>query len=296
MNPETKIEQHQTYLDVKGHVSASGMKEALRSPKHYMAFQDAPHEEKPAFVIGTAVHMKIMEPEKFGDEYCYIRSSELPFPDKDFRNKDNKDFRATFLMGNEGKVVLSENQWIEVDVMTKNAMDNKMVQGLFEKDFTVEQSHYFDVGTLNGVEYNMKGKMRTDYLHDELPIFVDIKTTVDASPKGFLRMYNNFKYQLQMAWYFDMLNKHFKEVEEAYILAVENKYPYMAQIYRISEDDLQYGRYMYTCALDRIKRAEEGGYYPGYEVYAGFEDDGSITNNGVLELKTPGPWVQEYVV
>lgn len=283
-------DSHEEYLSVKGRVSASGLKEALKSPRHYLAFQSAPSYESKAMRIGTAVHKSIMENEDFHKEYTYLATEELPNPDKDFRNAENRDFKTAFMGVNKGKTILSEEEWDTVDIMTKNAMSIPMVKKLFTSDFLVEQSYYFDIEELNGVGYNLKGKIRPDYIHNSQPIFLDIKTTTDASPREFLRSYNKFKYQLQMAFYYDMMNKYFDmNIEDCYILAIENKYPYMAQIYRVSDSDIEYGRALYRLGLDRIKHAEESGMYCGYEINAGIED-GEVNNLGVLELETPPLW------
>ena len=64
-----------------------------------------------------------------------------------------------------------------------------------------ELSYFWDdLGTI-------KGKCRPDWISDDGSIVVDVKTTTDASPRGFQKSISTWGYHLQLGWYLRGLRK-----------------------------------------------------------------------------------------
>jgi exodeoxyribonuclease VIII len=74
----------------------------------------------------------------------------------------------------------------------------------------------------------------------------DIKTTRDASPLGFQKSVGSFRYDVQAAWYLDILN-----LDHFVFVVVENKPPFMSAIYRIDDASVEIGRSDYKKDLEK---------------------------------------------
>jgi hypothetical protein len=233
--------------------------------------------------FGTAVHAKLLEPDLFEDEYSCLLKDMLPNPDMDMRNGENKDFKKKFLEESIGKIVLTEDEWKKVDVMCDGARKLPLVKKLLKKGtYEPENSYYFKVD-----DTNWKGKIRVDYEHNTLPLFLDVKTSKNTSVNGFRKEHGNYDYALQIAYYYNNLKK-FREVDRdsVYILAIGNTAPFSSAVFHIPEEELQYGEMLLGVSINRLKIAEDLGYFPGVEIANYDATTGKIEDEGVIDLTT----------
>ena len=280
---EKRIEHFDIYKQTKGFLNASSLKELLKSPAHFHYHLNNPKEETDSMKLGTAIHTLLLEPKEFKKDYCCMMKDMLPNPDMDMRNAANRDFKKEFLEKNEGKIVFGEEDWTKIHLMVENAKKLPLVNKLLEAgSFEAEASYYFKVD-----DTKWKGKIRVDYRSRILPVFLDVKTSKDTSVNGFRKEHGNYDYALQIAYYYTYLSK-FEDIDpnSIYILAVGNTAPYLSALFHITEAELDYGLSLMNVALNRLKIAEDLGYFPGVEVQNYDATTGIIEDNGLIDLDT----------
>lgn len=94
---------------------------------------------------------------------------------------------------------------------------------------------------------------------------VDLKTTTDASPAKFQHHAVRMGYAAQLAWYMDGLRAAgIAYPEQAFIVAVETKPPFVVQPYELTPDAIDLGRRTYRLWFERLRVCEDSNEWPGY--------------------------------
>jgi len=93
---------------------------------------------------------------------------------------------------------------------------------------------------------------------------IDLKTTVDASPRGFAREIARMDYHAQAGWYTLGLERVFGAPHRWLWIAVEKEAPYAVAVYELAHDDLMLGRETALRWLEQWRACERSGIWPGY--------------------------------
>jgi len=244
--------------------SNSGLKLISRSPAHY---KYSPRREATRnMVIGSALHMAVLEPELFYDTYKLLRGCE------DRRSKDYKEAKEQF--GEESVLVSSE--CAKVEGIMKSLWNDPEIASLLSKPGHNELSG-FSIDPETGITC----KHRFDKLLNS-GIGIDLKTCLDARPDAFSRAIYNYNYHVQAAFYMDQYEWITGRVLTDFIfIAVESEAPYACKMYRLDHESLQVGRDTYRRALDQYAECKQSGIWPAYH------------NDGVEEISIP-KWAFNY--
>tara|TARA_R110002012_G_scaffold197522_2_gene366069 strand:+ start:607 stop:1326 length:720 start_codon:yes stop_codon:yes gene_type:complete len=223
-------------MENKTTLSFSSLKEFIKSPAHFIAYKKREYVESASMRLGTAVHMALLEPQRFINEYDVT----------DLR-KNTKAY----------KEMAEENP----EITYMNNSDWATIQGI-KRRFAQNLSAVDLLAHCKQREKEVKGEIH------EVPFrgfvdamssscIVDIKTTQDGSPEGFSRSVYNYGYHLQAAVYRELTG-----VDDYYIIAIENSSPYNVCIYKLSEGYLDKGFQMMTMGIAMFKEwdGEETGY------------------------------------
>jgi exodeoxyribonuclease VIII len=162
----------------------SGAKELLKSPAHYKAYLIKPNEETKALKIGTAVHASVLQPDVALATYALA-------PEVDRRTKDGKAAWETFVAANAGKVVLTEDEAVLIAGVAASMLATLKTLGV---SFTATEL------MLTGDYCGTPLKVAIDAVGSDGYLY-DLKTTEDASPKGFLQSVRVYRYALQAYLY-----------------------------------------------------------------------------------------------
>lgn len=227
--------------------SNSGLSEFKKSPYHfwwtYLSGQ-AERTETPAMKLGTAVHSAILEPELFESEY--VRA-----PQVDRRTKEGKDAWAALP---EHKIALRADEWDQC-VSMRNALRETKAGRKLLNGGEPEASYFVEIDEL-------MMKCRPDYVTDNM--IIDVKTTDDASPMGFMRSAVKFGYHRQAALYMDILAE-FGTPKDAFVFAVvEKSAPYATAWYYATQEMIDAGRAEYKALVQGLKTCLATGNWPGY--------------------------------
>lgn len=219
-------------------VSSSQSKYALRSALHYKHNLENPPKASASQAFGTAVHSRILEPDKFFSDYVVMTET-------DKRTKAYKEALAE-LQPHQKPLTVEERDGIEYiyqqweQLMPYQFLDNP------QNEMVV----------LNEI-YGMECRGKLDMLGDNG--FLDLKTCQSAEPRDFKRAMYNFNYIYQAAFYSLLTG-----LNTCYFVAVENSAPWGIKIYKVAQDTLESGKILVRQALDTIEKAKQSGNYDGY--------------------------------
>ena len=212
-------------------ISASGLKEISKnSVYHYL--NQKPFESA-SMHFGTAVHTALLESDTFYDIY-------FPMPDiGDLRKKENKELKLEAEKKAEGKICLTFNDHERIKRIVENFKKNDLAQ--FYCKGEVELSHYLK-------HDNVEVRVRPDVINHVAGFICDVKTTQDASPRGFRSAVYKYNYHLQAAFYMDMLG-----VDEFKFVTCEVNHPYTVVVHTLDEEFIELGRKLWQQAFSDWK-------------------------------------------
>jgi exodeoxyribonuclease VIII len=106
-------------------------------------------------------------------------------------------------------------------------------------------------------------KCRPDWLTSNL--IVDLKTTEDASPRGFQRSVANYRYHVQAAWYLDGIEAVTGTRPDQFIfICVEKKPPYAVGVYAADAEMIQIGAETAARDLEVYATCKAADAWPSY--------------------------------
>lgn len=227
------------------------------SPAHYFERylnpDREPEEKTPALILGDAIHKAVLEPDLLTQRYAF-RPEGI-----DGRTKDGKAALADLAAANLGKTILSVNDYKTLIGVRDSAHRHPVAKGLFSGG--VAEQSYFSIDPETGALI----KCRIDY--DRMArdgIFVDLKTTEDASPDGFGRSAAKYRYHVQGGWYPHVLTQLDREVDNFVFVAIEKSPPYAIGIYYLEPEDAQLGMMEARRDLDKILECRAAGEWPDH--------------------------------
>jgi hypothetical protein len=240
------------YLSNKERISASDIKNFLKSPlyyyyKKYVEVRDA--EQARHFLIGSALHELILEPE-------YFQSNYIVAPKFDKRTTQGKIDSAAFERANRGKVALDVDEMEMIVKMGESAAANSTFIDLIVDSYRELSCYTIDTET------GLLLKLRPDSFAKNKSTITDIKSCQSSSYRGFKSDVYKFGYSISAAFYSDFLNR------DNYIFcAIEKEKPYQTALYALDDDMMEYGRVQYRMALDLIRWCKDNNYYPSYNEF-----------------------------
>ena len=212
-------------------VSKSKLDSIALSPLHYWSRWLDPNRTQPqptpAMEFGTAVHTAVLEPDRFATEYRQA-------PDLPKTTKAGKDAWAAAAA--DGHKLLRTDDWCAVQGILRSVFEHPMARKALLASGSPEQS-LFATCRKTGLEL----KARPDYLTDSGWI-IDLKTTQDASTRGFQKSAANFRYHVQAAHYLNVYKLATGEHPKGFIfIAVEKVAPFAVQVFEASPNFVQVG-------------------------------------------------------
>jgi exodeoxyribonuclease VIII len=260
---------HNEYLSIEA-LSAHGCKRIVSSsPAHFRYDRDFWSEETTrALDRGTALHMAILEPERYPDEVISRPedapkkptaaqwAAKKPSPSSVEAMKWWGEFNAQC----EGKLVLRADDARSIAGMAAAVRKHPFFQA-YMLDETAESEVSFQ---WTDARLNIPCKARFDYLRGDR-IAVDVKSCADASPEGFARACAKYLYHLQAAWY-NNAHEHLRnESLKAFIfLAVESEPPHGVAAYVLEANALTFGARRCEDAMLLYAQSLQTGYWRAY--------------------------------
>lgn len=126
--------------------------------------------------------------------------------------------------------------------MKKAVLAHPVAKGMLNNSITEYSYFTYDEDT------QLEIKCRPDI--ESMGELIDLKTTQDASDKGFMYECLKWGYHIQAAYYLDIYNKvNGTDIEQFYFIAVEKKPPFAVNVHVIEGPEIQIGRMEYKKVL-----------------------------------------------
>jgi exodeoxyribonuclease VIII len=227
----------------------SGSKELLKSPRHYKAYLTADREETKALRFGSFVHHLVLESTPVEEKFAAIPEG------IDRRTKEGKAAYEAFVATSAGKTLMTAEEW-EYGFWISAAADQAL-KSLGVK-FTKTEFMF-------SVDYcGAKLKCAIDALGDDGYLY-DIKTTEDASPRGFLQSVRNYRYNLQAHIYRTCYEAAFNtRVKGFRFIAIEKEAPFDSAVYELGPELMTQASFDFEKAVTTYKSCVALDEWPGY--------------------------------
>lgn len=229
-------------------ISCTGLKKIAVSPAHY---KHGEFKQTAAMFTGSATHSAILEPDLFAKHYVTLPSG---------KDRRSAEYKALCTEHGADNVLVSSDAY-QIKMMQQAVQKNsKARQWLYEEEGRNELSVYAE-----DPETGVLVRCRFDRLLNR-GFSPDLKTTVDASPRGFSNAIAKYGYAFQAAFYLDTYYWATGQRLEGFgFLAVESKAPYNVMCYRLDDESIEIGRSQYRAALNKYAECLESGVWHGYD-------------------------------
>jgi hypothetical protein len=247
-------------------ISKSHLDKVAKSPAHYWAHyldpDREPVEPTAAMVLGTALHTAVLEPHLWGEQFLTAPTDAPKRPTQIQRNAAKPSqatieavrFWDAFEAEAKGKTVLDADDAERVKRMARAVHEHPASRFLLHLPGSREASYFWQDGA-TGLEC----KCRPDWHSEDRRLIVDVKTTEDASPRGFARSVANFRYHVQASHYLTGLG-----AEQFLFVCVEKSPPYLVAVYAATPAMVAAGERTAQRDLATLAECKAQNVWPGY--------------------------------
>jgi hypothetical protein len=232
-------------------LNASSIPYLLQSPAHYLAMLSQPRTPSKEMNFGTALHMRILEPEKFSDTFVV----------KTIDGRTLKGKAALLEIEHvQKKKIISEEDFERIKYMEANIRNHDIATSLLSNGHA-EQVAMFKLKASNGNKVMCKAKI--DYIADS--VMIDLKTTKCASIESFSKSLENYNYHIQASFYSHSIEALGYDRPKFYFIAVESEPPFAVSVIELSEEHyvVGYGKIYET--VDIYEKCLRENNFPSYE-------------------------------
>jgi hypothetical protein len=241
-------------------ISRSNLEQLLRSPQHYQAAQAAHEEPTDAMIVGTAFHVKVLEPDTFEQQVAVA-------PKIDRRTNAGKEAWGRFQNDNVGKCIITVDQYDQISPMADAVHAHPIARVLLSGGES--ELSYYAIDPTTGVLC----KCRPDYYNPGAGWgLVDLKSCLDARPEPFARAAFLHGYHIQSAYYSAVTQSARKAagddrpIENFFFVCVEKAPPYAVAVY-LADDAMKLAGYNAMMeALSLYAECQRTQQWPGYPV------------------------------
>lgn len=222
-------------------ISASHLHAISHNPhnyfKKYLDPERPASEPTAAMRLGTFVHTAVLEPDDLDRRYavCATRKGSTTY---------NK-------LIEKGIEPVTQAQWDQAMAMCDSVRNHPEAAWLLSEG-KAEQSVWWD-----DEQFEMRCKCRPDWWNGD--IVIDLKTTIDASPRGFASSVAKWRYHVQQMHYLQGT-----KAARFVFVAVEKEYPFNVGVYELDNEACGIGEELRQRDMNRIKTCKERNQWPGY--------------------------------
>ena len=236
------------YHAIKTHISSTGVRTFRKNKKQFKySLTNELVKQTKSMADGTAVHAFFLEKDKFHKDFA-VKPQDLRL-----NTKAGKEWAQE----HHNKIIIDSELGNNLYEMEKSFMDSP-AKLIYEIKGKSELSYFWnDIGLV-------KGKCRPDWISDDGILIVDIKTTTDASPRGFQKSISTWGYHLQLGWYLRGLQKLGLPAEQFIFIAIEKTPPFCVGVYRADRDMINFAMKELDQLMPEIQTAMVSKEFPDY--------------------------------
>lgn len=224
-------------------VSKTQLDWLAESPATYLFKKKYPDKQTKSMEIGTAVHMRVLEPRRYSETYRIA---------PDLRCSEAKRLKK------DGFTVINQADAAIVDGCAESLMAHPKVAKLLAMPGEAEKEFYA-VDPETGVGIRCKFDWITD-----CGIAMDLKAVSDPTMPSFGYHMRDYRYHVQQAFYSHVYKQATgREIQAWVFAAVGTKPPHLTGLYVVSEAMLQKATILYQNELALYKKCVDTGVYEG---------------------------------
>ena len=243
------------YIDCDA-VSFSRFKHFNKTAQHCYAYMTRPPDTKSAQELGSAIHVAILEPERFEEDYFQA-------PGGDKRSKGVKEAWRIAEEDHPGAIGLKPADWdtcrgARDAVWSRHAYAAALLGG---EGFNECAYVWTDPGT------QLKCKFKADRLSncpDGHGAIIDIKSIVEATDRKITFAIRDFQYHVQGAHGIEGLNQLRPATRRFILIWCEKSRPYAVRVTEVSEHSMELGKRERRRFLDQYRQCIDSGIWPAY--------------------------------
>lgn len=232
-------------------LSSTGARRLLDSPARFRYFEDHPQPHRAVFDLGSAAHTKILG----------VGANTVIYPPEHLTGTGNVSTKKETVEWEKeqrtaGLIPITTRDARKVDAMAESVLADRDARGVLE---TISGREVSIVTEVEGVpvraRFDIYGGTRAG----------DLKTTRDASPRGFNRAVGTYGYAVQQAFYDDAHRAETGQALESFkFIVVESAPPHLVGVYDLDFmwTDLAAGQAQKARNLWR--ECTDSGVWPGY--------------------------------
>jgi exodeoxyribonuclease VIII len=227
MNAATAPERAAEYHASAGFSSTLAREIIRRTPAHAKARVDEGFKTSKAMDLGTAVHQLLLRDD---------RVDVIPFDE--WRTNEAKALVAA--SREAGRIPMKPKEWDQAQQIA-DAVRNRIADlNLDPVPFTEGTAEHVIRWTERGVDC----RAMLDWLRDDVEYVDDLKTTNDASPRGFRSKVWKLRYDIQAAFYLRAVAAWLGDMSHPIKprfrwVAVETEYPYLVTVHELDKHALE---------------------------------------------------------
>lgn len=231
-----------------------------RTPAHAKEAMLHPFDSTKDQMFGQAFHARVLEPHLFGGLY-------LVAPKIDRRTKVGKAQWAAFEQAAAGRFLLEAGDRDLIEDMARAVESHPSAREILAAPGMNEVTVIWDQKVPHGDDYSVvRCRARLDMFNtmaDDSWIW-DLKSTRDASSRGFEREIATYRYHMQLGWYAMGLEAHHPAPRRAGFIAVEKERPHCVHVLELDGMDLEQGQREAREHLRQYVHCMATGIFPGY--------------------------------
>ena len=247
-----KVDSNEEYHS-SGYLGKSKLMKILDCPAKFKYALEHPPKPTPTLEFGTAVHMAVLEPEKFNEKY-YV----LP-EDFNLRTNANKEIYQSVL--DKGQTPISFADYEKVMGMCRSVHKTRYADTLLKGEH--EMSYYW-TDKLTNVKISCRPDSRRDIRKGVEGLIVDLKTCTNADTDSFMRDAVKFGYDIQAAQYKEGCELYYGYPHKFAFVAVEKEPPYAVNLLVADDFFIQRGKDRFRECLGLVKHCTDTDNWWGY--------------------------------
>lgn len=213
-----------------------------------------PKKPTEAMILGTAVHTEVLG----------VGAAAVKVPDEWVLKNgaiSSKKEATEWVTEQEaaGLIVLTPAKFERVQGMAKAVLAHPLASAWLALEGHPEASMF-----ATDPETGLRLRCRFDYLPDDPRAAIDLKTTADASPRGFMARAHDLKYHVSRAHYLHTAELAGHPRREMVFIAVESVAPFKVAVYQFTQEQVERGEREARKARLRLARCLETNTWPGY--------------------------------
>lgn len=249
------------YHNERTELSSTEARMILDSPARYRYKKDHPPLIAPSkkFDVGSAVHSKAL-----GKGYAAVVIPPGTLATNGAAStKAAKDFIQD--ARSKGLIPLKEAEFQPVVDMAEAVLANRDARQLFMQPADPEVT-VITADPVTGTPVRARFDFLPTVARLGTPsrVAVDLKTCLDASPRGFAKSVASYRYDIQHAWYMNALLWETGETAEMVFVAVEKEPPHLVKVHQLPSVWASMGATEARHALNTYAQCVESGDWPGY--------------------------------